>query len=208
MKKIVDIENWNRKEHYHFFSKFSEPFHGITVKVDCTKAYDQAKERGVSFFLYYLYRSIKAANQIVNFRYRILEGKVYEYDSIRPSCTIGREDGTFGFSYLDYHEQEDLFYKKAKEKIGEVKKSTSLFSGGAGDDVIHFSAIPWINFTSLSHARSFEMPDSVPKISFGQLTEEGGMKSMSVSIHVHHALVDAYHVGQFIEQFQNLLNAE
>ncbi|WP_044213102.1 chloramphenicol acetyltransferase [Flammeovirga sp. OC4] len=208
MKKIVNIENWNRKEHYHFFSKFSEPFHGITVKVDCTKAYDQAKERGVSFFLYYLYRSIKVANQIVNFRYRILEGKVYEYDSIRPSCTIGRADGTFGFSYIDYDKEEELFYEKAKVKIDEVKNSTSLFSGDAGDDVIHFSAIPWINFTSLSHARSFEMADSVPKISFGQLTEEGGMKSMSVSIHVHHALVDAYHVGQFIEQFQNLLNAE
>jgi chloramphenicol O-acetyltransferase type A len=35
---------------------------------------------------------------------------------------------------------------------------------------IHFSAIPWLNFTSLSHARSYTFPDSSPKISFGKMT--------------------------------------
>jgi chloramphenicol O-acetyltransferase type A len=30
--------------------------------------------------------------------------------------------------------------------------------------VIHFSAIPWLDFTSLSHARSYTFPDSCPKI--------------------------------------------
>jgi chloramphenicol O-acetyltransferase type A len=34
---------------------------------------------------------------------------------------------------------------------------------------IHFSAIPWLNFTSLSHARSYTFPDSSP-ISFGKMT--------------------------------------
>jgi chloramphenicol O-acetyltransferase type A len=31
---------------------------------------------------------------------------------------------------------------------------------------------------------------------------------MPVSVHVHHALMDGFHVGQFVEAFQDILNAE
>ena len=66
--------------------------------------------------------------------------------------------------------------------------------------------MPWIKFTSVSHARSFSHADSVPKISFGKMTEVAGKKLMPLSIHVHHALMDGYHVGQHIDLFQELLN--
>jgi chloramphenicol O-acetyltransferase type A len=29
MKTIIEIDKWNRKEHYLFFSKFEEPFFGV-----------------------------------------------------------------------------------------------------------------------------------------------------------------------------------
>ena len=72
---------------------------------------------------------------------------------------------------------------------------------------MHFSSLPWLDFTSFSHARSFSFPDSSPKISFGKMTESKGKKSFSVSIHVHHGLVDGFHVGQFVEKFQELMSA-
>jgi chloramphenicol O-acetyltransferase type A len=74
--------------------------------------------------------------------------------------------------------------------------------------VIHFSSLPWIKFTSISHARSFSFPDSCPKISFGKISEVNGVKVMPVSIHVHHALMDGIHVGQFIEGFQKQLDKD
>jgi chloramphenicol O-acetyltransferase type A len=66
--------------------------------------------------------------------------------------------------------------------------------------------VPWIRFTSLSHARAFSFPDSIPKISFGKMVEEGGRQSMPMSIHVHHALMDGFHVGQYIDLFEELMN--
>lgn len=38
------------------------------------------------------------------------------------------------------------------------------------------------------------------------MSEESERRMMPVSIHVHHALLDGYHVGLFAEQFQQLLN--
>lgn len=208
MKKLIDLDNWNRKEHFLFFSKFEEPFFGVTVKVDCTTAYKKAKERGISFFLYYLYRALKAANEVENFRYRIIENKPYDFETVNASPTINRPDGTFGFAYMDYFEDEKQFYKKALQEIENVKSTNSLLPAVSSENVIHFSAIPWLDFTSISHARSFSHPDSCPKISFGKMTENNGEKEMPVSIHGNHALMDGYHVGLFVEKFQNLLNEE
>jgi chloramphenicol O-acetyltransferase type A len=73
--------------------------------------------------------------------------------------------------------------------------------------VIHFSAIPWLDFTSLSHARSYTFPDSCPKISFGKMKiNENGKRTMPMSIHVHHGLVDGLHLGQFVDYFQEIMN--
>ncbi len=208
MKKLIDIDNWKRKEHFLFFSKFEEPFFGVTVKVDCTTAYLKAKEKNISFFLYYLFRALKSSNEVENFRYRIIENKVYDFSTVNASPTINRPDGTFGFAYMDYFEDEKQFYEKALKEIENVKCTNSLLPAVSGENVIHFSAIPWLDFTSISHARSFSHPDSCPKISFGKMTENNGMKEMPVSIHGHHALMDGYHVGLFVDKFQDLLNDE
>jgi chloramphenicol O-acetyltransferase type A len=76
----------------------------------------------------------------------------------------------------------------------------------SGENVIHYSSLPWINFKSISHARSFSFKDSSPKISFGKMTIQQDKKIMPVSVHVHHALMDGYQVSQFIDLFQQLMN--
>jgi chloramphenicol O-acetyltransferase type A len=38
------------------------------------------------------------------------------------------------------------------------------------------------------------------------MTEVNGRKQMPVSIHVHHALMDGFHVGQYIDLYQQLLS--
>ncbi|WP_207426622.1 chloramphenicol acetyltransferase [Pedobacter sp. SYSU D00535] len=206
MKTVVNINEWARKDHYRFFSRFEDPFFGVTVEIDCSKAYWAAKERQQSFFLYYLYRALKAANQIEAFRYRIVGEEVFLYDKVHASPTINRPNGTFGFAYMDYEEDENLFLEKAKEVILQVQQTEGLIPAVSGENVIHFSALPWLNFTAISHARSFSFPDSSPKISFGKVTEKDGARKMPVSIHVHHGLADGYHVGLFVERFQELLD--
>lgn len=206
MKTKLNIDDWNRKPHFHFFSQFEEPFFGVTIPLEVTHAYERAQQNQRSFFLYYLYRALKAANAIENFRYSIMNKEVYVFDKINASPTINRPDTTFGFAYMDYEEDEHIFYSKALQEITRVQQSNDLLPAVSGENFIHFSAIPWLDFTAISHARSFSFPDSSPKISFGKMTVQNGIKTMPVSIHVHHALMDAYHVGLFTDRFQELLD--
>ncbi len=208
MKQKLDLENWPRKEHFQFFKQLDEPFFGITVTIDCTKGYAKAKETESSFFVYYLHKTIVAVNTIESFRYRIIEDQVYIFDIINASATIMRDDSSFGFSLIEYSPDFTIFSANTFEEIERIKNTPGLFTREfTSENVIHFSAIPWVNFTSLSHARGFTFPDSCPKISFGKMmVDETGKRTMSMSVHVHHGLMDGLHVGQFVDCFQDLMN--
>ncbi len=206
MKQKLNLNTWNRKEHFQFFKQMEEPFFGITTRIDCTKAFAKSKELGVSFFTYYLHKTLIAVNAIPNFRYRIIDDEIYIFDTIDASATIFREDKTFGFSLIEYNENLTAFAEIAKREIERVKNTTGLITRDFEINLIHFSAVPWVDFTSYSHARSFSWLDSCPKISFGKLVEENNKKTMAMAIHVHHGLMDGYHVGEFVSLFQEMMD--
>jgi chloramphenicol O-acetyltransferase type A len=111
MKQKLDIETWVRKEHFNFFKAFDEPFYGVCVNVDCTAAYKEAKERGVSYYLYTLHKALATAQVVEPFRLRIEGDEVFIYDKINAASTIGRSNGTFGFGYIDYYPSfEEYFF--------------------------------------------------------------------------------------------------
>ncbi|MGY4537309.1 chloramphenicol O-acetyltransferase type A [Mucilaginibacter sp. UYNi724] len=205
MKTKIDLENWYRKAHFDFFNSFEEPLFGATVNVDVTIAYQTAKEQGVSFFLYYLHAILEAANKIEAFKYRVEDNEIYLYDTINCSTTVAKPDTTFGFSYIDYKPDFTEFVTDAQKELERVKNTAGLELRMVYN-VLHVSAIPWINFTGLTHARSFSFKDSMPKVSLGKVTGVDGKKLMPVSVTVHHGLADGRHVGEFIDLFQQLLN--
>ena len=84
-KTKINLETWNRREHFSFFLSMEEPFFGITITINCTKAYLKSKEINIPFFDYYLHKTLVAVNKIENFRYRIHENEVYLYDQINRS---------------------------------------------------------------------------------------------------------------------------
>lgn len=204
LKRKIDITKWERKELFHFFKDFDEPYYGITADLECSAAYGYAKTRGISFFLYYLYLVLKAVNRTEAFKYRMEGEELYYYEQIHGSATIDRPDGTFGFSLIPYTENLDKFLGQAGAEVERVRGENRLISNDFEPNIIHFSAIPWIRFTSVSHPRHFRIRDSVPKITMGKYYQEGDRLMMPVSTFVHHALADGLHVGQFLTTLQVL----
>ena len=172
-----------------------------------TTAYTRCKEQGDSVFLYYLHAALLAANAMEPFRMRIIDGEPWVYDVVHASATVLRPDETFGFSNIRFHEDFATFQQAAREEIARVQAADRLFSFEADPyEFLHFSAMPWIDFTSVSHARHFPAKDSIPKYSFGKIMEENGCRRMHCSLHAHHSLVDGLHVGRYIALFQQNLN--
>ena len=162
--------------------------------------------RKISFFLYYLYLILKAVNQTEALKYRIEGDELFLYDVINGSATIDRDDGTFGFSLIHYFEDLGLFLDKATEEVIDVRMSDQLIKSEIGENIIHFSSVPWVQFTSVSHPRRYSRRDSIPKVTVGKYYLEGKKRMIPVSVHVNHAVADGLHIGEFYETLQHLFN--
>jgi chloramphenicol O-acetyltransferase type A len=204
-RQRVDLEKWERRALFPFFHAFSEPFHGVCLRVDCTATYNFAKAQGFSVFLSLLHRSLVAAQQIENFRTRIVDGAVWRYDVVNGGSAVGRPNGTIGFAHYPYRERIAEFVGEASVEVERVRQRHDL-ERPEDANLIRYSTLPWFDFTSISHARDFSHEDSAPRITFGKITETAGRRTMPVSIHVHHGLADGLHVAQFVDHFQKSLD--
>lgn len=202
----LNIETWNRKQHFEHFMRLKDPSFAITAKVDVTVAYQQAKALGVSFFGTYLHACIKAINAIENFRYRIVNNEVVVYETIHASATIMRPDKTYGFSFIEYDEDLMIFLENLKSEKERILSTNDLYPPVNGLDCIHCSAIPWLAFTGHKEPRSGEV-ESVPELAFSKVELVDEKRMMTVAVNVNHAVIDGYHVGLFFENFQNNLNS-
>ncbi|MDE1156334.1 MAG: CatA-like O-acetyltransferase [Acidobacteriaceae bacterium] len=200
----IDLASWNRRAVYEFFARFAEPFHGICVRVDCTETYRYAKEHGLPVFLTLQHRSLMAIQEVENLRLRIAHGGVRLYETIHGGSAVGRENGTIGFGHYGFQRNLKAFVEDAAAVLAEVKERNDL-ERYPEQNIVRYSVLPWLDFTSLSHARDFEVKDSAPKITFGKMTETDGRRTMPVSIHAHHALADGLHVAEHVAWFEKYL---
>lgn len=205
-RQKIDLETWERRASFDFFRSFTEPYHGVCLRVDCTETYTYAKQHGLSVFLSLLHRSLVAAHRVENFRTRIVEGSVWRYEQIHGASAVGRANGTIGFGHYWFRPRIADFVREASIELDRVRLRDDI-ERHPEVNVIRYSVLPWFDFTSISHARDFSREDSAPRITFGKITEADGRCTMPVSIHVHHALVDGLHVAQFVEKFQHSLDA-
>ena len=100
--------------------------------------------------------SLQAANEIEEFRQRIRGNEVIVHDTIHAGSTILNDDDTFGFCYFDYCQDYNDFRENASATLKRYKEqNNSLDPQDFRDDLLHYSIIPWISFTSVSHPRKF-----------------------------------------------------
>ncbi len=200
--RYLNIENWNRKQHFEHFRTLADPAFGVVADVEVSICYQLAKEKKESFFVRYLHACMKAVNSIENFKYRIEDDKIAIYDIINASPTIARPDTTFGFSFVEFSNDFEEFNNNFQKEKERVINSVDLFPPKYSLGCIHCSAMPWVSFTSHKEPSSGNKNYSVPQLAFGKIKRENNKMLMPIAVNVNHALVDGYHVGQFFEKFQ------
>ena len=205
MSRYLDIETWNRRQQFEFFKNYHNPFFNICTNVDVTPLLGLTRSlKNISFFIAYHFFSIKAANEVEPFRYRLRGERVLVHERVHAGTTLLLADENFTFAYFDYTEDFEVFHARAKATMQNAKAGgVQLYQRAEQDDLIYHSVIPWATFTSISHARKGGREDSVPKIAFGKYREDVGRTMMPVSVEVHHALMDGLHVGRYFERLEN-----
>ena len=205
MAEYLDVTNWARRDLFEFFRNYEKPHFNICTRLDVTRLLNLVRERpGVSVSLAYLYFALRVANEIEPFRYRLKEGKVIVHDVINGGTTVLLPNESFSYAYFDYQKDFEKFFRAAGESIKRVQ-ADGLLKPSMREDLIYFTVLPWVSFTSFAHARTPGRGDSVPRIAFGKFAEENERILLPISVEVHHALMDGLHVGRYLNRFEEAL---
>jgi len=202
MTTDLNIELWHRRQVFEFFKGYDKPFFNVCANLDVTALVNLARsDKNCSFTFAYHFLSLKTANELEPFRYRLRGGGVVIHDRIHGGSTVLLPDQSFRFYHFEFHEDFARFQREAQAALNNARTvSDSIGHQANRDDLIYYSVLPWISFTSFSHARQSDPNDSIPKIVFGKYFHEGESIKMPVSVEVHHALMDGVHVGAYFEK--------
>lgn len=205
MRKII-FKNTHRQKHFEFFKAMNHPHFNICANVDITNFIKIVKANQLPFTYSVVYAIAKAAMEVKEFRWRIINDELYECENVTPSFTTYTEIAdVFSFCDVPFTHDYTIFVSNAKTKAEAMNKNPS-FEDADHHDYLFLSAIPWVSFTMFQHAMPFHPTDSVPRITWGKYFEENGKIKMPVSVQAHHAVVDGRHVGQYFQTLERIFN--
>jgi chloramphenicol O-acetyltransferase type A len=203
----LDLPTWPRRATFEYFRAFDKPYFNVCVRIDVAALKPALATLGfgsVSLACHFI--ALKLANQIEPFRYRLHDGRVRVLDAVHASTTVLREDDSFGFAYLRHADRFADFAEPAAAALRAARAGLDGFAPRVDDPaLIHCTTLPWLHFTSFSHARNWGREDAVPKLAFGRIDAEGARRWMPLSVEVHHALMDGVHVGRYVQAFEEAL---
>ena len=206
MPRYLDVDHWSRRDLFHFFLGYDNPYFNICTRLDVTTLLELLRPNpSLSVSLAYHYFSLRVANEIEPFRYRLRDGKVLVHDMIHGGTTVLLPNESFSFAYFDYQADFEKFMSDAQMSVTALQRRGGSFNPLESDDRIHFTVLPWVSFTSFQHARNWGREDSVPKIAFGKFVKENDRILLPFSIEVHHALMDGLHVGRYLSRMEQVL---
>jgi chloramphenicol O-acetyltransferase type A len=205
MTTYLDLTAWSRRDLFKFFLSYDNPYFNICLRLDVTDVLRWLPSHPTaSVALANHYFALRVANEIEPFRYRLHDDKVLVHEVINGGTTVLLPNETFVFAYFDYLEDFDEFMKGAQQSVAQTIANPT-FQPTPRDNLIYFTTLPWLSFTSFAHARKRGRGDSVPRIVFGKFVKENDRTWMPFSVEVHHALMDGLHVGRYINRLQEVL---
>jgi len=203
MSKNLDVSNWVRRDLFEFFKDYSTPYFNVCTNIDITALVAFVREQpGLKISLALHYYALRIANEVEPFRYRLKDGRVVVYDVIHGGTTVLLPNESFAYAYFDYQKDFAKFHQQAGAAVEALRASNGPLKPTMRDDVMYFTTLPWISFTSFAHARNQGRGESIPRIVFGKFTDGGGRLLLPISVEVHHALMDGLHVGRFLTKFE------
>lgn len=203
MKKI----NMNLDENP--FTDFFTSRLSISFRVNAQKTYDYAKKNNLSFFILSLGCLLHGLNSVSEFKRRIIDDEVVEFEKIDAITPILNKDYIIremrvqlpqkGETLKKWHDkiidQEKTILNNDKPALSDVHERDSL-------PVANFSCIPWIGFDSLT--APIEKPNQIqPLITWGKLNKDG---EVPVAISASHIFIYGYHIKLFQDNIQDNFN--
>ncbi len=199
----VDLETWERREKYEYFSRGGCGF-TMTAELDITHLRRYAKEHGAKLYPMLVAVAAQAVNAHPEFRYGWSEEDEFVcYNTMHPLFFDVMENGNVKCLVAEYipdalRQVEEI--ERVRAEYADVNKYNP--QGAFPLNSVNISAVPWIKTTNISFCLQYCATFYPPILTFGKFEEQDGKTVIPLSVYCNHAVNDGYHCAMLFQDFQ------
>lgn len=202
----IDLDQYNRRQHYEYFSSLQYPYVGVTNNVDVSELVQFCKTKNYSFYLTFLHAVAHAADGVRELRHRIHDGGIIEYSECPTSHIELLDNNTYCYCTLHHHMTMEEYIPYAVEERNRCRQNGSIEEDDDSDSMYFISTLPWLHYTAMIQPVAGG-EESNPRITWGKFEEDyRGRRQLPVTLLAHHALVDGIHIAMFYRNLEQEIN--
>lgn len=205
----IDRNTWPMAQAFYYYTQMAPTSYTVNVMIDVTILRNTLKKHQYKFFPAYLYLVTRAIHKQEELRVAVKDGILGHWETLTPAYPQFHEDDKT--TSLLWTEYDDCFQNFYDEYLYDVKTYGSthgiLTSKGIPPENSYIvSCIPWYTFQSFSLHNHGIKDYYIPSFESGCFTETLERIQMPLSITVHHATTDGYHLKVFFDELQESMN--
>ena len=203
----IDLEKWSRGKLFQVYIDKMRLVLSLTVDIDITNLKAYSKKTDVNFYPLMMWVVSKVINSHDEFKYGWDEdGALIKWDYISPSYAVfHKEDENFTKISTEY--SDDIFeFCDRVMADRERYENDRAFLDNQPQNVFDVSCLPWVRYNSFDIHVFDEGKCLSPMVTWGKYEQENGKLMMPLTMNIHHAVADGFHLSRFFNEVQELIN--
>lgn len=203
----IDLNEWSRGKLFKSYIENMRIVMSLTVEIDVTNLIEFSKRNNLKFYPSMIWIVSKVVNTHDEFKYSWNDtGDLIKWNFISPSYTeFHKEDENFTKLVTQF--SDDIFEFSERFMVNKEKhEADRAFVENQPLNFFDVSCLPWVKYSHFDVHVFDEGKFLAPVITWGKYEMSHGRYMMPLTMNIHHAVADGFHLCRFFNEVQELIN--
>lgn len=204
----IDLNTWERGSLFKFYIDNMRIVMSLTVDIDVAPLLAYTRKNNLKFYPAMIWVVSKVINFHDEFKYSWSNnGDLIRWNYISPSYTVfNQEDESFTKFVTEYTDNLFDFCKRATNDQGKNKCERAIIKNQP-QNFFDVSCLPWIKYKHFDVHVFDEGKFLAPVVTWGKYEAEYNKVLMPLTMNIHHAVADGFHLSRFFNEVQALIDS-
>ena len=204
IQRKISLEKWKRAGIFKHFIEDVRCVISVTADINVTGVLPFCKAEGRRFYPTFIYIVSKAVNSREEFKMGYNEkSELIVWDEVSPSYPVFHpEDELFTRLVTTYSPDFSTFYQRILADMEKHKDARGHEITYAEQNTFDVSCLPWLHYNTLDLHIFDSGTYLAPVITWGKYRRQGSGYTMPLTIQIHHAVADGFHIARFYDDVQ------
>lgn len=205
---IIDLNTWERGSLFKFYIDNMRIVMSLTADIDVAPLLAYARKNNLKFYSAMIWVVSRVINSHDEFKYGWSnEGDLIRWDYISPSYTVfNQEDESFTKFVTEYTDNPLDFCKRTVDNQRKNKCERAIIKDQP-QNFFDVSCLPWIRYKHFDVHVFDDGKFLAPVVTWGKYEAENNKVLMPLTMNIHHAVADGFHLSRFFYEVQALIDS-